>query len=108
MFTGEIESNGVEAVKDVGTAHPSIKLYGGDGVVLNDFADPKKGLPTSVGSRFKGTIATLDPNSFNAQGKRQTSFATVDVTPEIEEVDLVIPEKDLDEWEAVARDTAFD
>jgi len=61
VFTGEIESNGVEAVKDVGTAHPSIKLYGGDGVVLNAFASPKTGLPTAVGNRFKGTIATLDP-----------------------------------------------
>jgi branched-chain amino acid transport system substrate-binding protein len=61
VFTGEIESNGVQAVKDVGTAHPTIKLYGGDGVVLTDFADPKKGLPTNVGQRFKGTIATLDP-----------------------------------------------
>jgi len=61
VFTGEIESNGVQAVKDVGTAHPTIKLYGGDGVVLNDFAAPKTGLPANIGNRFKGTIATLDP-----------------------------------------------
>jgi branched-chain amino acid transport system substrate-binding protein len=71
VFTGEIESNGVEAVKDVGTAHPSIKLYGGDGVVLNAFADPKTGLPTAIGNRFKGTIATLDPCCpFNAAAKQ--------------------------------------
>lgn len=74
VFTGEIESNGVEAVKDVGTAHPTIKLYGGDGVVLNNFADPKTGLPANVGARFKGTIATLDPSAFNAAGKQ--FFAT--------------------------------
>jgi branched-chain amino acid transport system substrate-binding protein len=69
VFSGEIESNGVQAVKDVGTAHPQMKLYGGDGVVLNDFADPKKGLPAAIGARFKGTIATLDPSAFSAQGK---------------------------------------
>jgi branched-chain amino acid transport system substrate-binding protein len=71
IFTGEIESNGVQAVKDVGTAHPTIKLYGGDGVVLNAFADPKTGLPANIGSRFKGTIATLDPCCPNNPAARQ-------------------------------------
>jgi len=35
---------------------------------------------------------------FNAEGKRQTSFASVDVTPEFEagDSDIVIPEKDLE------------
>jgi branched-chain amino acid transport system substrate-binding protein len=69
IFTGEIESNGVQAVKDVAAAHPDEKLFGGDGVVLNDFANPKTGLPADVGARFKGTIATLDPAKFNAEGK---------------------------------------
>ncbi len=39
-------------------------------------------------------LARVSP--FNAQGKRQTSFATVDVTPEIEEVDLDIPDNELE------------
>jgi branched-chain amino acid transport system substrate-binding protein len=70
VFTGEIESNGIQALKDAASA-PSVKyLYGGDGIVLNDTADPKKGLPADVGAKFKGTIATLDPKSFGPKGKK--------------------------------------
>ena len=39
-------------------------------------------------------LARVSP--FNAEGKRQTSFATVDVTPEFEDSDIVIPDRDLE------------
>jgi peptide chain release factor 2 len=39
-------------------------------------------------------LARVSP--FNAQGKRQTSFATVDVTPVLDDVQLEIPDSDLE------------
>ena len=39
-------------------------------------------------------MARVSP--YNAQGKRQTSFASVQITPEFEETDMEIEEKDLD------------
>jgi len=68
IFTGEIESNGITAIKDAARAVPGA-LFGPDAVCLNDMANRKTGLPAAVAARYKCTIATLDPKSFGRAGQ---------------------------------------
>jgi peptide chain release factor 2 len=50
----------------------------------------------------RGTHRLARVSPFNAQGKRQTSFATVDVTPEMDETDVEIDDNEI-EFTAFAR-----
>jgi branched-chain amino acid transport system substrate-binding protein len=70
IFTGEIESNGVQATKDAASAASVKTLLAGDGMCLNDAANPKKGIPSNLAPRFFCTIATLDPKAFGPEGKK--------------------------------------
>jgi len=70
IWTGEIEFNGIQVIKDAAAASDDVKLLAGDGQCLNDTADPKKGLPPEVAARFQCTIATLDPKAFGPEGKK--------------------------------------
>jgi branched-chain amino acid transport system substrate-binding protein len=70
LETGEIEQNGVQLMKDVAAADKGVKLYGADGICLNASADPTKGIPPTLASQFKCTIATLDPKTFGPEGKK--------------------------------------
>jgi branched-chain amino acid transport system substrate-binding protein len=61
LFSGVTANGAVQVFKDVGAALPNAKLYGPDGVCESGFTNPaKKGIPASLGKRFKCTVATLD------------------------------------------------
>ena len=65
VFAGVTANGGIQIYKDVAAALPDAKLYGPDGVCESGFTNPKKkGIPESVGKRFKCTVATLDLTSY--------------------------------------------
>lgn len=81
----------------IGFKAEEINRVPGTDVGISEVAYHVKG-PMAYGymSCERGTHRLARVSPFNAQGKRQTSFATVDVTPEFEETDLQIPDKDLE------------
>jgi branched-chain amino acid transport system substrate-binding protein len=69
-FTGEIEENAVIAITDAGSAHPRMRLYAGNGMAVDDLADPHRGLPPALAARFKTVAAPGNPAELPAAGRR--------------------------------------
>ncbi len=74
-----------------------VNRVGGSEVGISEVAYHVKG-PYAYGymSCERGTHRLARVSPFNAQGKRQTSFATVDVIPEFEDTEVEIDDNDLE------------
>jgi len=71
VFSGITANGAVQLYKDVAAAIPDAKLYGPDGVAESGFADPAEGgIPASVASRTKVTVATLSPDEYPPEGQK--------------------------------------
>jgi branched-chain amino acid transport system substrate-binding protein len=71
VFSGITANGAVQQYKDFGAALPNAKLYGPDGVAESGFVNPKQGgIPLSLDSRVKVTVATLDPGSYPPEGQQ--------------------------------------
>jgi peptide chain release factor 2 len=80
-----------------GWKHEKISVVHGSEVGISSVSYLVKG-PLAYGymSCERGTHRLARVSPFNAQGKRQTSFCTVDVTPEFEEEDVEIDDNDIE------------
>ncbi len=55
----------VQLIKDVNSALPKAKIYGGDGVCTGSVTNPAQhGIPASIGALFKCTVAALDLSAY--------------------------------------------
>jgi branched-chain amino acid transport system substrate-binding protein len=66
VFTGEAESNGVQAVTDAGSSSTIEKIFTGDAMC---FDGALRGLPAALTTRMKCTIGPLDPGAYGAPAK---------------------------------------
>jgi branched-chain amino acid transport system substrate-binding protein len=70
VYSGITANNAVQIYKDFAAALPDAKLFGPDGVAESGFGDPKEGgIPASVASRTKVTVATLSPEEYPPEGQ---------------------------------------
>jgi branched-chain amino acid transport system substrate-binding protein len=72
VFSGVTANGAVQATKDFASAlGPQSKIYGPDGVCESAWVDPKQGgIPLSLDSRTKCTVATLAPDKYPAAGQQ--------------------------------------
>jgi branched-chain amino acid transport system substrate-binding protein len=68
-FTGDIQENAVVAISAVGSAHRGIRLYAGNGLAVDDIADPHRGLSPDLAARFKTVSAAGNPADLPVAGK---------------------------------------
>jgi branched-chain amino acid transport system substrate-binding protein len=61
FFAGIVSNGAVQITKDVHSAIPTAKIFGGDGVCTDSFtASSKGGVPASIGPLIQCTVATQD------------------------------------------------
>jgi len=72
VFAGTTQNGAVQAAKDFAAAlGPKSKIFGPDGVCQDPFVNPKHGgIPDSLASRTKCTVATLPPDQYPAAGQQ--------------------------------------
>src|SRR5215217_1057826 len=71
VYSGITANNAVQIYKDFAAALPDAKLYGPDGVAESGFSDPKEGgIPESIASKVKVTVATLSPDEYPPEGQQ--------------------------------------
>jgi len=67
FFGGITDSNAVQVYKDVASAKPDVKLFGGDGVCESAIAE---GLPADIAPKFLCTAPILPPEEQTEEGKK--------------------------------------
>ena len=67
FFGGLTDSNGVQVYKDVASAKPDVKLFGGDGVCESGMAE---GLPADIAPKFLCTAPILPRDLLKAEGQK--------------------------------------
>jgi branched-chain amino acid transport system substrate-binding protein len=70
-YGGVTASNAVQVIGDVARRVPRAKLFGGDGVAEEAFANPRAGgLPARIGRRMRLTLSTLARDAYPRAGRR--------------------------------------
>jgi branched-chain amino acid transport system substrate-binding protein len=65
FFAGIVSNGAVQLTKDVNTAVPDAKIFGGDGVCTNTYTGEKEGgVPADIAPLIQCTVATLDLKSY--------------------------------------------
>jgi branched-chain amino acid transport system substrate-binding protein len=65
FFAGIVSNGAVQLTKDINSALPNAKIFGGDGVCTNTYTGAKEGgVPASIAPLIECTVATLDLKTY--------------------------------------------